>query len=53
MSATVIIPFVLLSGESWIVLDLFFGMNENKDALKTFLVGAGVTGLFGFLICIG
>ncbi|SCV69157.1 BQ2448_2177 [Microbotryum intermedium] len=49
LSALVILPFVLVSGEIWVVLDMASGQSE---ALGTFITGAAVTGLFGFLICI-
>lgn len=53
LSAGVIIPFVLLSGEAWVVMDMVMGVGDNVEALSTFLWGAAVTGVFGFLICIG
>lgn len=53
LSAGVIIPFVLLSGEAWVVMDMVMGVGDNVAALSTFLWGAAVTGVFGFLICIG
>lgn len=49
LSALVILPFVLLSGEVFTILDMVFG---DGEALSTFLIGATVTGVFGFLICI-
>ncbi|KAL8283616.1 hypothetical protein RQP46_005411 [Phenoliferia psychrophenolica] len=52
LSAIVILPFVLLSGEGFVVWDMALGAGDNKGALGTFLTGAAVTGVFGFLICI-
>lgn len=66
LSAGVIAPFVLLSGEAWVVADMVMGVGDNTGALKTFLTGAAITvgparavgladasqGVFGFLICI-
>lgn len=52
LSAFVILPFVLLSGEASVVLDMVFGAGDNAAALGTFLWGASITGVFGFLICI-
>ncbi|SCZ97621.1 BZ3500_MvSof-1268-A1-R1_Chr4-3g07306 [Microbotryum saponariae] len=49
LSALVILPFVLVSGEIWVVLDMATGQSKG---LGTFITGAAVTGLFGFLICI-
>ncbi|KDE07982.1 hypothetical protein MVLG_01687 [Microbotryum lychnidis-dioicae p1A1 Lamole] len=49
LSALVILPFVLVSGEIWVVLDMATGQSTG---LGTFITGAAVTGLFGFLICI-
>lgn len=49
LSAFVILPFVVLSGEVFTIMDMVFGEGE---ALWTFIVGATVTGVFGFLICI-
>lgn len=52
LSAGVIAPFVLLSGEAWVVADMVMGVGDNTAALRTFLFGAAITGVFGFLICI-
>ncbi|GAA6060136.1 hypothetical protein JCM10212_001433 [Sporobolomyces blumeae] len=52
LSALVIAPFVLLSGEIWVVLDMLLGDGEGAGAFGTFMTGAAVTGVFGFLICI-
>ncbi|KAI5479310.1 DUF250 domain contaning protein [Pseudohyphozyma bogoriensis] len=52
LSAMVILPFVLLSGEVFVVMDMVMGVGDNTAALSTFLTGATVTGIFGFLICI-
>lgn len=49
LSAVVITPFVLVSGEIFVVLDMVAG---RGDQLGTFLWGAAITGVFGFLICI-
>ncbi|KAM0756320.1 hypothetical protein T439DRAFT_321024 [Meredithblackwellia eburnea MCA 4105] len=52
LSAVVILPFVLISGEAFVVWDMATGAGDNAGALNTFLTGAAVTGVFGFLICI-
>ncbi|KAK4705995.1 solute carrier family 35 (GDP-fucose transporter), member C1, partial [Phenoliferia sp. Uapishka_3] len=52
LSAMVILPFVLLSGEAYVVWDMAVGVGSSAGALGTFLTGAAVTGVFGFLICI-
>ncbi|GAA5984646.1 hypothetical protein JCM11641_004550 [Rhodosporidiobolus odoratus] len=53
LSALVILPFVILSGEIWTVMDMVFAEGGSDDgAFKTFITGAAVTGVFGFLICI-
>ncbi|GJN88740.1 hypothetical protein Rhopal_001706-T1 [Rhodotorula paludigena] len=52
LSAIVILPFVILSGEVWTVLDMVTGSGDGTGAIGTFLTGAAVTGVFGFLICI-
>ncbi|GAA5830118.1 hypothetical protein JCM3766R1_002792 [Sporobolomyces carnicolor] len=52
LSALVIAPFVILSGEIWTVLDMLLGDGEGAAAFSTFMTGAAVTGVFGFLICI-
>ncbi|KAK4053736.1 hypothetical protein OIV83_001392 [Microbotryomycetes sp. JL201] len=49
LSALVILPFIVLMGEVPTLLDMMFGEGEG---FGTFLIGAGVTGVFGFLICI-
>ncbi|KAK4058941.1 hypothetical protein OIO90_000387 [Microbotryomycetes sp. JL221] len=49
LSALVILPFIVLMGEVPTVLDMMFGGGEG---FGTFLVGAFVTGVVGFLICI-
>ncbi|GAA5890921.1 hypothetical protein JCM5296_001227 [Sporobolomyces johnsonii] len=51
LSALVIAPFVILSGEIWTVLDMLLG-DDGGDSFSTFMTGAAVTGVFGFLICI-
>lgn len=43
LSAFVILPFVLLSGEGFVVWDMAVGAGDNKGALGTFLTGAAVT----------
>lgn len=43
LSAGVIAPFVLLSGEAWVVADMVMGVGNNTAALKTFLFGAAIT----------
>jgi len=43
LSAGVIAPFVLLSGEAWVVADMIMGVGDNTAALKTFLFGAAIT----------
>lgn len=43
LSALVILPFVLLSGEAWVVLDMLTGEGEGPAALGTFLIGASIT----------
>lgn len=52
LSAFVILPFVVLSGEAGTFLEMAMGVGENSAALRTFLTGASVTGLFGFLISV-
>ncbi|GAA5874245.1 hypothetical protein JCM8547_007803 [Rhodosporidiobolus lusitaniae] len=52
LSAFVILPFVVLSGEIWTVLDMMLKEGPDDGAFKTFMTGAAVTGVFGFLICI-
>ncbi|BGP13715.1 hypothetical protein JCM10213v2_001650 [Rhodosporidiobolus nylandii] len=52
LSAIVILPFVVLSGEIWTVLDMMLGDGGEEGAFGTFMTGAAVTGVFGFLICI-
>ncbi|GAA5966377.1 hypothetical protein JCM3765_005082 [Sporobolomyces pararoseus] len=52
LSALVIAPFVILSGEIWTVLDMLLGDGDGAAAFGTFMTGAAVTGVFGFLICI-
>ncbi|ORY72212.1 hypothetical protein BCR35DRAFT_307763 [Leucosporidium creatinivorum] len=51
LSALVILPFVLVSGEVFTVLEMVAGEGEEGQ-FGTFLIGASVTGVFGFLICI-
>ena len=43
LSAGVIAPFVLLSGEAWVVADMMMGVGDNSAALRTFLFGAAIT----------
>lgn len=43
LSAGVIAPFILVSGEAGVVAELLMGGAENPDALKTFLTGAAIT----------
>ncbi|BGP22633.1 DUF250 domain contaning protein [Rhodotorula toruloides] len=52
LSAIVILPFVILSGEIWTVVEMVAGNGDGAEAFGTFMTGAAVTGLFGFLICI-
>ena len=56
LSAVANIPIVILAGEVPAILKLLFGADEPGSAaggaLGTFLWGTGVTGIFGFLICI-
>ncbi|GAA5822636.1 hypothetical protein JCM11251_004326 [Rhodosporidiobolus azoricus] len=52
LSAVVILPFVVLSGEIWVVLDMLLGDGGGEGAFGTFMTGAAITGVFGFLICI-
>lgn len=49
LSAILLFPLVALSGESTAVLEM---ISTGGPALNTFIVGASVTGIFGFLICI-
>jgi GDP-fucose transporter C1 len=49
LSAVVLLPILFVVGETSIVVDMFFAGGEQ---LKTFAIGALVTGVFGFLICI-
>lgn len=49
LSAVLLSPLVLLSGESSIVVDMFL---QGGSTLNTFIGGAVITGVFGFLICI-
>jgi GDP-fucose transporter C1 len=43
LSALVIAPFVLLSGEIWTVLDMFLGDGEGAAGFSTFMTGVLVT----------
>lgn len=43
LSAIVILPFVILSGEVWTVLDMVTGSGDGTGAFGTFLTGAAVT----------
>lgn len=43
LSAAVIVPFVLLSGEAWVVLEMVAGTGAKPEALGTFLWGAAIT----------
>jgi GDP-fucose transporter C1 len=43
LSAGVIFPFVLLSGEAGTVMELAMGENSSPEALGTFLWGAAIT----------
>ncbi|GAA6016388.1 hypothetical protein JCM8202_005595 [Rhodotorula sphaerocarpa] len=52
LSAFVILPFVFISGEFVTVIDMFTGGAEGSEGFSTFMTGAVVTGIFGFLICI-
>jgi len=49
LSALFVSPIIVLMGEWPLVVDLFATGGEN---LKTFMIGAVVTGVFGFLICL-
>lgn len=49
LSAIFLFPLVYLSGESVTVLEM---VAIGGTPLKTFLTGATITGVFGFLICI-
>jgi GDP-fucose transporter C1 len=49
LSAMLLFPLVYLSGESTTVLEM---VAVGGAPLKTFLTGATITGVFGFLICI-
>lgn len=49
LSAVLLAPLVFLSGESTTVLEM---VALGGPPLKTFITGATITGLFGFLICI-
>jgi GDP-fucose transporter C1 len=49
LSAFVILPFIFLSGEIFTIFDMMFG---DGPGFWTFIVGATITGFFGFLICI-
>ena len=43
LSAGVIVPFVLVSGEAWVVLEMVAGTGAKPEALGTFLWGAAIT----------
>ena len=43
LSALVIMPFVLVSGEIWTVLDMLLGDGDGAAAFSTFMTGAAVT----------
>lgn len=49
LSAFLLSPLVLLSGESTTVLEM---IATGGRPLQTFITGATITGVFGFLICI-
>lgn len=49
LSALLLFPLVYFSGEGALVSAM---VQQGGAALRTFLVGATITGLFGFLICI-
>ncbi|KAI5478716.1 DUF250 domain contaning protein [Pseudohyphozyma bogoriensis] len=49
LSAIIIFPVVLVNGEIFVVMNM---VTVGGPALSTFLTGATVTGIFGFLICI-
>lgn len=49
LSAILLFPLVYLSGESTTVLEM---VAVGGAPLRTFLTGATITGVFGFLICI-
>ena len=49
LSAALLSPLVLLSGEWPKVAEMVI---TGEQALQTFMIGAAVTGIFGFLICI-
>lgn len=43
LSAIVIAPFVILSGEVWVVFDMLMGTGEAGEGFGTFMTGALVT----------
>jgi GDP-fucose transporter C1 len=43
LSAGVIVPFILVSGELGVVTEMAMGGSDNPHALKTFLTGAAIT----------
>lgn len=43
LSAIVIAPFVILSGEIWVVFDMLVGNGEAGEGFGTFMTGAAVT----------
>lgn len=49
LSAALLAPLVILSGEYTAVNAMY---TAGGDSFRTFVVGASVTGIFGFLICI-
>jgi len=50
LSSVVMIPCVILAGETAPVMELFFG--ADVEALHALMWGSAITGVFGFLICI-
>ncbi|KAG0149979.1 hypothetical protein CROQUDRAFT_668870 [Cronartium quercuum f. sp. fusiforme G11] len=50
LSAFVILPLIIIMGETGTVLELV--KTDGAGGLRTFLVGTVVTGIFGFLICV-
>jgi len=49
LSALIVLPLILLVGETPTIVTLFSG---GYDRFRTFFLGTLVTGLFGFFICI-
>ncbi|KAE9389294.1 hypothetical protein BT96DRAFT_968003 [Gymnopus androsaceus JB14] len=52
LSAVVLIPIIVVAGETPAVFKLFFQTDDQMSALRTFVWGSAITGLLGFLMSI-